>query len=75
MSGPTPWFGTFWAVEGLGVFEGGGSAHLDWPGGDAMILGVLAAWIALSWISIRVLTPHATSGLRPPPVAHEEAAS
>jgi uncharacterized membrane protein len=50
-------FGTFWAVEGLGVF-GSGSSSLDWPGGDATILAVLAAWIVLSWLAIRVLAPY-----------------
>jgi uncharacterized membrane protein len=40
-------YGTFWAVEGLGVFQpGGGSLH--WPGGDWAILAVLAGWLALS---------------------------
>ena len=38
-------FGTFWAVEGLGVVAEG-SASLDWPGGDLAILGLLAVWSA-----------------------------
>ena len=50
-------FGTFWAVEGLGVFKPG-SGSVEWPGGDATIVAVLAAWGALSWIAIRVLTPY-----------------
>ncbi|HVV59795.1 MAG TPA: hypothetical protein VHC45_15650 [Gaiellaceae bacterium] len=40
-------YGTFWAVEGLGVFQPGGGS-LDWPGGDWAILAVLAGWLALS---------------------------
>src|SRR3954471_15459041 len=32
-------FGTFWAVEGLGVFKNP-SESLDWPGGDAALLAV-----------------------------------
>jgi uncharacterized membrane protein len=51
-------FGTFWAVEGLGVFKHGG-ASVEWPGGDTAIVAVLAAWCALSWLAIRVLSGHA----------------
>jgi uncharacterized membrane protein len=45
-------FGTFWAVEGLGYFTRG--ASLAWPGGDWAILGLLAAWLILSRIAVRV---------------------
>jgi uncharacterized membrane protein len=34
-------FGTFWAVEGLGVFKAQ-SESLEWPGGDAALLALLA---------------------------------
>ena len=47
-------FGTFWAVEGLGVFAEG-SASLDWPGGDLALVGVLAAWCAFAWAGVRLL--------------------
>ncbi|MDT7723689.1 MAG: hypothetical protein QOI21_265 [Actinomycetota bacterium] len=40
-------FGTFWAVEGLGVLRAGGES-LTWPGGDAAILALLAGWFLLS---------------------------
>jgi uncharacterized membrane protein len=40
-------FGTFWAVEGLGVLRAGGES-LIWPGGDAAILALLAGWFLLS---------------------------
>src|SRR3954471_5996463 len=50
-------FGTFWAVEGLGVFKTA-SDSVEWPGGNAMILGVLAAWCVLSWLAIRLLSPY-----------------
>jgi uncharacterized membrane protein len=40
-------FGTFWAVEGLGVLRPGGES-LSWPGGDAAILALLAGWLLLS---------------------------
>src|SRR2546430_1894640 len=38
-------FGSFWAVEGLGV---------DWPGGDAAILGLLAIYLltALAYTAV-----------------------
>jgi uncharacterized membrane protein len=50
-------FGTFWAVEGLGVFEPHRQS-LQWAGGDAALLAVLALWCALSWAAIRVLRPY-----------------
>ena len=40
-------FGTFWVVEGLGVFSDGAES-LEWPGGDLALLGLLALWVALS---------------------------
>jgi uncharacterized membrane protein len=40
-------FGTFWAVEGLGVLRAGGDS-LSWPGGDAAVLALLAGWFLLS---------------------------
>jgi uncharacterized membrane protein len=40
-------FGTFWAVEGLGVLRPGGES-LSWPGGDVAILALLAGWFLLS---------------------------
>jgi Ca2+/H+ antiporter, TMEM165/GDT1 family len=54
-------FGTFWAVEGLGVFKPASSAPVEWPGGEAMLLAVLAAWFGLSWLAIRMLSPYAPS--------------
>jgi uncharacterized membrane protein len=49
-------YGTFWAVEGLGIFRSG-SASLDWPGGDWALLGVLAAWFLVSRALVAVLSP------------------
>jgi uncharacterized membrane protein len=67
-------FGTFWAVEGLGVFKPG-SASIDWPGGDASIVAVLAAWCALSWLAIRVLSPYGRGrAVEPGPLVTKEAA-
>jgi uncharacterized membrane protein len=60
-------FGTFWAVEGLGIFRSGHTS-LEWPGHDLIILALLAAWFVLSRIFIAVLrTPAST------PVASGEA--
>jgi uncharacterized membrane protein len=49
-------FGTFWAVEGLGVFATGGES-LEWPGGDAALLALLAIWTGFAWSAIRLLRP------------------
>lgn len=58
-------FGTFWAVEGLGVFARGGES-LHWPGGDLALLGLLALWIGVSRAAVATLraardTPSAPS--------------
>jgi Ca2+/H+ antiporter, TMEM165/GDT1 family len=45
-------FGTFWAVEGLGIVRSG-EGSLQWPGGDLAIPVLLAAWFALSRILVR----------------------
>ena len=47
-------FGTFWSVEGLGVFAPGRES-LEWPGGDWALLALLACWLLVSQIAIRVL--------------------
>jgi len=52
-------FGTFWSVEGLG-FVTQSQESLAWPGGDAAILGLLAAWSAVSYAAVLVLR-HATA--------------
>ncbi|MEV7971404.1 hypothetical protein AB0O34_36235 [Sphaerisporangium sp. NPDC088356] len=39
-------FGTFWAVEGLGVFTGGES--ISWPGGEWAIPVLVACWLLVS---------------------------
>jgi uncharacterized membrane protein len=45
-------FGTFWAVEGLGIFRDGGES-LHWPGGDLALLVLLAGWLVLSRALVR----------------------
>jgi Ca2+/H+ antiporter, TMEM165/GDT1 family len=47
-------FGTFWAVEGLGVFSPDGSS-LEWPAGDLALLGVLIGWFVLSRVLVTTL--------------------
>jgi uncharacterized membrane protein len=46
-------FGTFWAVEGLGVFQPDGQS-LEWPGSDWALLALLAGWLLLSRVLVRV---------------------
>ena len=53
-------FGTFWAVEGLGVFADGGES-LAWPGGDAALPVLLAVWAGFAWSAIRLLRRHGLS--------------
>src|SRR4051794_6040121 len=47
-------FGTFWAVEGLGLFAAG-AGSLRWPGGDAALLVLLAVWLGFAWTAIALL--------------------
>jgi uncharacterized membrane protein len=47
-------FGTFWAVEGIGIVRAGRES-LVWPGEDLAILGLLALWFLLSRVFVRVL--------------------
>jgi uncharacterized membrane protein len=56
-------FGTFWAVEGLGVFAAGDAESLDWPGGDVALLVLLGMWAVLSWGTVRVLGRRAPAGV------------
>jgi len=47
-------FGTFWAVEGIGVFRSG-SESLDWPGADLVLIPLIVGWFLLSRVLIRAL--------------------
>ncbi|MET7332223.1 hypothetical protein [Nonomuraea sp. NPDC005650] len=47
-------FGTYWAVEGLGIFTGSRES-LEWPGSDLAILVLIAAWYGLSRLMVRAL--------------------
>jgi uncharacterized membrane protein len=58
-------FGTFWSVEGVGIFRHGHHS-LQWPGSDAAILVLLAVWFVLSRIFIAALrTPGEPPTARP----------
>ena len=47
-------FGVFWSGEGAGV---------DWPGGDASLLGVIAFFAVVSFALVRTLRHQRTSGI------------
>ncbi len=65
-------FGTFWAVEGLGVFQSGGDS-LAWPGDNWSILVLLAVWFLLSRLLILVVPAIAGAGGVGVPQVLEEA--
>ena len=53
-------FGTFWSMEGLGIFTSSGSS-LDWPGSDWAIVGLLVFWtvwsqVLIAWLRSRAAT-------------------
>lgn len=56
-------FGTFWVVEGLGIFRAG-REPIEWPAGNLALLVVLVGWLALSRVLIRAFRqrPSGTTG-------------
>ena len=57
-------FGTFWAVEGLGLFSPG-AEPLTWPGEDLALFALLAGWLVLSRLLVRWFStpvPRPTAG-------------
>lgn len=56
-------FGTFWVVEGLGIFRAG-REPMEWPGGNLALLVVLVGWLVLSRVLIRAFRqrPSGTAG-------------
>jgi uncharacterized membrane protein len=56
-------FGTFWAVEGIGVFQDGGES-LSWPGDSWSILALLAGWFLLTRLLIKVAPTLASARAR-----------
>jgi len=58
-------FGTFWSIEGLGVFTDGRES-LPWPGADLVLLPILAGWLILTRILVVALRrPVAQSAAAP----------
>ncbi len=47
-------FGTFWSIEGLGLFAGD-QASLEWPFGDGSLAIILVGWIVTARILIVLL--------------------
>jgi uncharacterized membrane protein len=47
-------FGTFWSVEGIGVFRSGRES-VSWPGGDAALIVLLGVWFLLTRVFIAAL--------------------
>ena len=47
-------FGTFWSVEGIGIFRAGRES-VEWPGNDVALLVIIATWFLLSRLFIAVL--------------------
>lgn len=64
-------FGTFWAVEGLGVFRDGGES-LGWPGGDWALVALLTGWLLLSRLLVRTMPAIARARRAPVVPAAEE---
>ncbi len=53
-------FGTFWSLEGLGIFTASGKS-LSWPGADWSIVGLLVLWTVWSRVLIGWLRRRATT--------------
>jgi uncharacterized membrane protein len=65
-------FGTFWAVEGLGLLRSGRTS-VEWPGSDAAILVLIVVWFVLTRVFIAVLKrpPSTRDDARPSPRGRE----
>ena len=57
-------FGTFWSIEGLGLFAPD-QASLEWPFGDRSLAIILAGWIVTARILIVLLRRREPIGRRP----------
>jgi uncharacterized membrane protein len=53
-------FGTYWAVEGLGIFRAD-QESLGWPGHDLALIALLVAWLLLSRVFVAVLSNGSTT--------------
>jgi uncharacterized membrane protein len=67
-------FGTFWSVEGLGIFAEDHES-LDWPGADLAIVALILLWFGLSRVLVASLRigRGSTSGSRASQPAHKDA--
>jgi uncharacterized membrane protein len=57
-------YGSFWAVEGLGVFQPG-RPSLHWPGDNWSLVALIAFWLLLSRVLVRVAPAVARARLAP----------
>jgi Ca2+/H+ antiporter, TMEM165/GDT1 family len=64
-------FGTFWSVEGIGIFRSGRES-VAWPGSDVALLALIASWFLLSRVFIAVLRVPAKSVAPAADVATQE---
>ena len=62
-------FGTFWSVEGIGIFRAGRKS-LEWPLHDLIIFALIAVWFVLSRVFIAVLRTPAVQTGTPLPASH-----
>lgn len=53
-------FGTYWAVEGLGIFRADHES-LGWPGHDLALIALLVAWLLLSRLFVTALRAGSTT--------------
>jgi uncharacterized membrane protein len=65
-------FGTFWAVEGIGIFRTGHES-LDWFGADLAIVALILLWLGLSRVLVASLPMGRgdASGHLPSPSSHQ----
>ena len=56
-------FGTFWSLEGLGIFTDAGDS-LEWPASDWALLVLLALWFVWSRILVAWLRREGSDGPR-----------
>ena len=52
-------FGTYWVIEGTGIFRAGHES-VAWPGQDLAIVVLVICWLAVSRLAIRILRRPAT---------------
>jgi uncharacterized membrane protein len=64
-------FGTFWALEGLGIFRSG-RASVAWPGSDAAVLVLIVVWFVLTRAFIVALRRPSPAPVARPVAAHVE---